>query len=114
MIKEVREELNAPVGILLDTKGPEIRTGKFKEAVYTLVEGQEFVLTTEDYVGDQNKCQISYVGLPSDVVKGNRILIDDGLIELEVLSKTETEIVTKVLNGGDVKNNKGVNVPGVK
>ncbi len=114
MIKEVREELGKPVAILLDTKGPEIRTGKFKEAVYTLVEGQEFVLTTEDYLGDQNKCQISYEGLPSDVVAGDKILIDDGLIELEVVSKTDKEITTKVLNGGDVKNNKGVNVPGVK
>jgi pyruvate kinase len=114
MIKEVREELNAPIGILLDTKGPEIRTGKFKEPVYTLVEGQEFVLTTEEALGDQNGCQISYKGLPADVVKGNRILIDDGLIELEVLSTTATEIVTRVLNGGDVKNNKGINVPNVK
>ena len=114
MIKEVRKELQMPVAILLDTKGPEIRTGKFKEPVYTLVEGQEFTLTTEEYVGDQNKCQISYVGLPSDVVKGDKVLIDDGLIELEVLSTTETEIKTKVLNAGDVKNNKGINVPGVK
>lgn len=114
MIKEVREELNVPVAILLDTKGPEIRTGKFKEPVYTLVEGQEFTLTTEEYIGDQNKCQISYVGLPQDVVKGDKVLIDDGLIELEVLETTATEIKTRVLNGGDVKNNKGINVPGVK
>lgn len=114
MIKEVREELQLPVAILLDTKGPEIRTGKFKEAVYTLVEGQEFVLTTEDCIGDQNKCQISYEGLPQDVVAGDKILIDDGLIELEVLSISGNEITTKVLNGGDVKNNKGINVPGVK
>ncbi len=114
MIKEVRETLNTPIAILLDTKGPEIRTGKFKEPVYTLVEGQEFTLTIEDYLGDQNKCQISYVGLPEDVVKGDRILIDDGLIELEVMETTKTEIKTKVLNAGDVKNNKGVNVPGVK
>ncbi len=114
MIKEVREELQTPVAILLDTKGPEIRTGKFKEAVYTLVEGQEFALTTEEYLGDQNKCQISYEGLPQDVVAGDRILIDDGLIELEVLSVAGNEIKTKVLNGGDIKNNKGVNVPGVK
>ncbi|GAU78058.1 pyruvate kinase [Fusibacter sp. 3D3] len=114
MIKEVREELQVPVAILLDTKGPEIRTGKFKEAVYTLVEGQEFVLTTEEYLGDQNKCQISYVGLPQDVVAGDKILIDDGLIELEVMSISGNDITTKVLNGGDVKNNKGVNVPGVK
>ncbi|MBF4695409.1 pyruvate kinase [Fusibacter ferrireducens] len=114
MIKEVREELQLPVAILLDTKGPEIRTGKFKEAVYTLVEGQEFILTTEEYLGDQNKCQISYEGLPQDVVPGDKILIDDGLIELEVMSINGNEITTKVLNGGDVKNNKGINVPGVK
>ncbi len=114
MIKEVRNELKVPVAILLDTKGPEIRTGKFLEPVYTLVEGQEFLLTTEECVGDQYKCQISYKGLPNDVVPGDRILIDDGLIELEVLETTATDIKTKVLNGGDVKNNKGVNVPGVK
>ncbi len=112
-IKEVRREMNKPVAILLDTKGPEIRTGKFEEPVYTLVEGQEFELTTEEFLGNQFKCQISYKGLPQDVDAGDKILIDDGLIELEVLSKTETTIKTKVLNGGDVKNNKGVNVPGV-
>lgn len=114
MIKEVREELKMPVAILLDTKGPEIRTGKFKEPVYTLVEGQKFTLTTEEYLGDQNKCQISYVGLPRDVVKGDKILIDDGLIELEVVDINGNDIETVVLNGGDVKNNKGINVPGVK
>ncbi len=113
MIKEVREELGMPVAILLDTKGPEIRTGKFLEPVYSLVEGQEFLLTTEEIVGDQTKCQISYKGLPNDVKIGGKILIDDGLIELEVLEKTETTILTKVLNAGDIKNNKGVNVPGV-
>jgi len=114
MIKEVREELGVPVAILLDTKGPEIRTGKFKEPVYTLVEGQEFTLTTKDYLGDQNKCQISYEGLPEDIKPGDAVLIDDGLIELEVISSNGSEIKTKVLNGGDVKNNKGINVPGVK
>ncbi|MGX8797446.1 pyruvate kinase [Fusibacter sp. JL298sf-3] len=113
MIKEVREELKMPVAILLDTKGPEIRTGKFEEAVYTLVEGQEFLLTTEPCLGNQNKSHITYSGLPGDVKIGDKILIDDGLIELEVLETTETTIRTKVLNGGDVKNNKGVNVPGV-
>lgn len=113
-IKAVREELGLPVAILLDTKGPEIRTGKFGVDVVELVEGQSFTLTVEDYLGDQNKCQISYTGLPEDVVPGDRILIDDGLIGLEVVSTTKTEILTKVLNGGPVKNNKGVNVPGVK
>lgn len=113
-IKAVREELGLPVAILLDTKGPEIRTGKFGVDVVELVEGQTFTLTVEDYLGDQDKCQISYTGLPEDVVPGDRILIDDGLIGLEVVSTNGKEIVTKVLNGGPVKNNKGVNVPGVK
>jgi len=114
MIKSVREELGAPVAIMLDTKGPEIRTGKFSVPVVTLVEGQTFTLTTEEFMGTQDKCQISYEGLPKDVVIGDKILIDDGLIELEVKAINGPEIETVVLNAGDVKNNKGVNVPGVK
>ncbi len=114
MIKSVREEIDEPIAIMLDTKGPEIRTGKFSEPVITLVEGQTFTLTTDEFIGTQEKCQISYKGLPSDVEMGDKILIDDGLIELEVKSKTDTDIETIVLNAGDVKNNKGVNVPGVK
>lgn len=111
-IKEVRKELNRPVAILLDTKGPEIRTGSFKEPI-ELIDGQIFTLTTDEYLGDQDKCQISYEGLPGDVVPGNKILIDDGLVELEVLEINGNEIVTRVLNSGQVKNHKGVNVPGV-
>lgn len=114
MIKEVREELDIPVAILLDTKGPEIRTGKFSVPVVDLVEGQHFTLTTEEYLGDHEKCQISYTGLPQDVVAGDKILIDDGLIGLEVISTTATEIQCRVLNDGPVKNNKGVNAPNIK
>ncbi len=113
MIKSVREELNLPVAILLDTKGPEIRTGKFHEPV-ELKEGAKFTLTTEDFMGTKDKCQISYKGLPGDVVKGDRILIDDGLVELIVEETSETEIITRVKNSGLVKDNKGINVPGVK
>lgn len=113
MIKEVREELNVPVAILLDTKGPEIRTGNFVNPVI-LQEGQTFTLTTEDFLGTQDKCQISYVGLPEDVVIGNSILIDDGLVELKVIEINGKEIVTKVMNTGEVKNHKGVNVPNVR
>jgi len=113
LVKEVREELNTPVSILLDTKGPEIRTGKFGVPVVDLVEGQEFTLTTDDYMGDQNKCMISYDGLPNDVVPGNMILIDDGLVGLEVIEVVGNDIKTKVLNAGPIKNHKGVNVPGV-
>jgi pyruvate kinase len=112
MIKKVRAELEKPVAILLDTKGPEIRTGKFAQDV-ELKEGQTFTLTTLDYLGDQDKCQVSYVGLPQDVSVGTNILIDDGLVGMEVVSVTETDIVCRVLNGGTVKSNKGVNVPGV-
>ena len=112
-IKEVREELKKPVALMLDTKGPEIRTGKFSKDVITLVQGDEFTLVTYDYLGDQNKCQVSYEGLAKDVEAGDRILIDDGLIELKVIEKNETEIRCLILNGGDIKDNKGVNVPGV-
>ncbi len=115
MIKEVREELNLPVAILLDTKGPEIRTGKFANEAVELVEGQEFILTTEDIAGDETKCSITYDSLPGDVKKGDKILIDDGLIELEVIEiLNDKEIRCEVKNGGTVKNKKGVNVPGVK
>lgn len=115
MIKEVREEMGEPVAILLDTKGPEIRTGKFGVDAVELQEGQTFTLTTEAYLGDQNKCNISYVGLPGDVVIGDSILIDDGLVELKVVEiPNDTDIICQVKNAGVVKNNKGVNVPGVK
>lgn len=113
MVKEVRKELNKPVAILLDTKGPEIRTGKFHEPVI-LEEGQKFTLTTDEFVGTQEKCQISYEGLPSDVVAGDTILIDDGLVGLRVEEVQGNDIITTVMNSGQVKNHKGVNVPGVK
>lgn len=115
MIKEVRKELDIPVAILLDTKGPEIRTGDFENESVELVEGQEFTLTTEVIKGDNEKCHITYSELPGDVNKGDRILIDDGLIELEVIEVPDDKnIRCLVKNGGTVKNKKGVNVPGVK
>ena len=114
LIKEIRGEMGAHVGIMLDTKGPEIRTGRFSKPEVELQVGQEYTLTTEDIEGDETRCSISYHGLPADVVPGNKILIDDGLIELEVRETTETEIHCVVNNAGIVKNNKGINVPGVK
>jgi pyruvate kinase len=112
-LKELREETGKPLAILLDTKGPEIRTGKFGVDVVNLVEGQEFTLTTLEYLGDQNKCQVSYKGLAQDVKPGDKILIDDGLIGLEVKETTETDVKCVVQNAGPVKNHKGINVPGV-
>ncbi|MGM0378325.1 MAG: pyruvate kinase [Bacillota bacterium] len=113
MIKEVRQELDKPIAILLDTKGPEIRTGKFKEDVVYLEKGQKFTFTSEDCKGDKEKCSLSYKGLPNDVVKGDTILIDDGLVELVVDNVTDSDIECTVLNDGPVKDYKGVNVPGV-
>ncbi len=114
-VKEVREELNIPVAILLDTKGPEIRTGKFKDPEVLLEDGQEFIITTRDVLGDATICSVSYEGMAKDLVVGDTILIDDGLIALEVIEiKSDTDILCLVKNSGVVKNNKGVNVPGVK
>ncbi len=113
MLKELREEMSCPVAILLDTKGPEIRTGLLKDKKVTLVEGQTFTLTTEEIEGDNEKVSISYQGLAEDIQAGKRILIDDGLIELEVKEVGATDIICTVLNGGELGSRKGVNVPNV-
>ena len=112
-IKKVREELDLPVAILLDTKGPEIRIKDFKDGKVTLVEGQKFTLCTEDVEGDETQVSITYADLPKDIKKGTRILIDDGLIEMEAISIKSTKIVCEVKNGGVISNKKGVNVPNV-
>ena len=115
LIKEVRRELNTPIAILLDTKGPEIRTGKFKDPEVHLVEGQEFTITTRDVLGDNTTCNVSYLGIANDVKVGDQILIDDGLIGLKVMNIVNaTDVLCKVENPGVVKNNKGINIPGVK
>ncbi|MTI65657.1 MAG: pyruvate kinase [Firmicutes bacterium] len=115
LVKRIRKELDSPVAIMLDTKGPEIRTGNFKEGFVELEEGQEFIVTSKDVIGNDNLCPITYKGLANDVVKHDIILIDDGLIELEVLEVlNDTDIKCIVKNAGTVKNKKGVNVPGVK
>ncbi|MTI69692.1 MAG: pyruvate kinase [Firmicutes bacterium] len=115
LVKRVRKELDSPVAIMLDTKGPEIRTGNFENGFVELKEGQEFIVTSKDVLGNDNLCPITYKGLANDVVKNDIILIDDGLIELEVLEVlNDTDIKCIVKNAGTVKNKKGVNVPGVK
>ncbi len=111
-VKELRQKLNRPVAILLDTKGPEIRTGNFPEKVI-LETGQDFTLTTVECDGNSEKCYVNFDKLPDDVQVGTRILIDDGLIELKVKGKTNTEIFCTVINGGPVSSHKGINVPDV-
>ena len=112
-VEKLREELGLPVATLLDTKGPEIRVGDFKEGKVELVEGQTFTLTTEDVVGDQAKVSITYKNLVNDVKPGDTILIDDGLINMKIEKVTDKDIVCRVENGGPVSNHKGVNVPRV-
>lgn len=113
MVKKIREEFDKPIPILLDTKGPEIRIGFFKDGKVELKEGQKFVLTVEEILGNEEIVSITYKELVEDVKPGDKILIDDGLIELIVEDKTEKNIICKVKNGGVLTNQKGVNVPGI-
>ena len=114
MLKRIREEEKKPVAILLDTNGPEIRTGVLKDGKKVqLSAGEVFTLCTEDIVGDETKASITYPGLVADVQIGSTILIDDGLIELKVKEKRDTEIVCTIINGGELGERKGVNVPNV-
>ena len=113
-VKKVREKLNKPIAILLDTKGPEIRTGQFAEPEVLLEEGNEFTITMKDVIGTKDICTVSYKGLSKDVKPEDMILIDDGLVGLKVKEVNDDDILCIVENSGIVKNHKGVNVPGVK
>ena len=112
-LKALREELGKPVAALLDTKGPEIRLKDFKNGVENLVAGQTFTLTTRDVEGTNEICSITYKDLPMDVEPNGIIMLDDGLIKLQIQTVNDTDIVCTVLNNGKIKNKKGVNVPGV-
>lgn len=112
-IRKVRRKLNAPVAIMLDTKGPEIRTGNYDVDEIYLKPDDIFTLTTRDVMGNQEIVSVSYEGLPDDVEVGSEIFIDDGLVQLEVIEiKNGTDVVCKVLNNGVLSNHKGVNLPG--
>ncbi|MCD8390900.1 MAG: pyruvate kinase [Firmicutes bacterium] len=112
-IKKVREELDIPVAILLDTKGPEVRIKTFKDGKAELKAGQMFTLCSEDVEGDESQVSITYKDLYSDINVGTRILIDDGLIELEVVNIKDKKIICNVVNGGVLSNQKGVNIPNI-
>ena len=110
--KKVRKESDQPIALMLDTKGPEIRIKTFKDNQKPiLAENDEFVLTTREIEGDKHAVSVSYAGLPSELVPGNRVLIDDGRICLEVVSTTDTDILCKVLAGGEISSRKGINIP---
>ncbi|WP_018753395.1 pyruvate kinase [Paenibacillus sanguinis] len=112
-IRQASAELGKSIAILLDTKGPEIRTGKLKEEAIELEQDEFLTLTTEEILGDKDRISITYKELPNDVEVGSTILIDDGLIGLTVVDVQGTEIKCRIVNGGTVKSKKGVNVPGV-
>lgn len=114
VIRQACQELGKTVAILLDTKGPEIRTGKLAVEPIELVQDEYLTLTTEEILGDKNRISITYADLPKDVQVGSTILIDDGLIGLTVVEVQGTEIKCLIVNGGTIKSKKGVNVPGVR
>lgn len=107
----IRDELGLPVATMLDTKGPEIRVRSFKNGRVTLQNGQLFTITTDEVEGDEERVSITYKELPQDIAVGTSILIDDGLIGMQVERIDGADIVCRVLNGGVVSNNKGVNIP---
>ena len=111
--RKVEKELGLKLPCILDTKGPEIRLGKFTEPVI-LQKGQKFTLTTKQVTGDINQATVSHKGITKDLKPGDVVLIDDGLVELNVDNITETDVVCTVKNSGKVSSNKGVNLPGVK
>ncbi len=112
-VKSVRNELGSPLAILLDTKGPEIRTGCFDGGKAVLCTGDEVTLTTAQQISNSKIISVTYADLPSQLKSGNFVLIDDGKVRLEVICVTETEIYCKVISGGIVTDRKGINIPGV-
>lgn len=113
MIKKLRKETGKYVAALLDTKGPEVRVKLFKEGKVTINNGDKFTLTTRDVEGTKDIVSVTYEKLPEDVEKGTIILIDDGLIRLEVEEINDTDIICNVIVGGVISDRKGVNIPNV-
>jgi pyruvate kinase len=113
-VRQAASEAGAIIPILMDIKGPEIRIGKLREASVVLKPGEILTLTTEDILGDANRVPVNYADMPSVIKSGDRVLLDDGLIELKVVSVEGTEMRCEILNGGTLKPRKGVNLPGIR
>lgn len=113
IVSKLRKKKDIAVATMLDTKGPEVRLGDFEDGKTVLECNQMFTLTTEKVLGNNERVSVSFAGLPQDVAAGNTLLIDDGLIELQVQKVEGCEIHCKVINGGEISNRKGLNVPGV-
>ena len=113
-VKTARKKLNIPCAIMLDTRGPEVRIGSFVNGKEILKKGQTFILTTDKIEGDNSRVSLRYAPIIETINKGQKIYINNGLVELKVLSKTSTDVICKVLIGGEVSNNKSLSLPGVK
>ncbi len=111
MLKKVREELGVPLAIMLDTKGPEYRIKSFRDGKIFLNENDTFRFTVKDIEGDQNAVSVSYTGLTKDLEKGDRILLNNGLLEFSVTEVTETDVICKVITGGELSNRKSMSFP---
>ncbi len=111
-IKKVRAEMNLPIAIMLDTKGPEYRIGTFANGKVSLEAGNPFVFTTEDVTGDESRVSVSYKGLPGELEPGDTILLNNGLMNFRVVSATGTEICTEVVIGGVLSDRKSMSFPG--
>ena len=111
LFRSVRDRLQRPAAVLLDTKGPEIRLRDFENGRITLHEGDEFTLTVEDVLGNETRASITYADLPRQLYAGIRILLDDGRVAMTVLDATETEIRCRVVEGGVLSNHKSMNIP---
>ena len=112
-VRKASNESGRAVGVLVDLQGPKIRTGRFADGPVTLVNGERFTITIDDILGDQERVSTTYKGLPGDVSPGDRLLIDDGKVALLALEVTDTDVLTEVVEGGVVSDNKGINLPGV-
>ena len=112
LIKRVREKLGLPIAILLDTKGPEYRIKTFRDGKIFLEDGDKFIFTSEDIVGDQTRVSVSYAGLPAEMSVGDKILLNNGLVIFEVEDVDDVNIYSKVLVGGELSNRKSMSFPG--
>lgn len=113
LFRKVRDNLGLPAAVMLDTKGPEIRTRDFEGGKAMLKNGELFTLTTENVLGNAEKASITYANLPGELKEGDEVLIDDGKLRLKVTETTQTDIVCRVITGGQISNHKGINVPNV-
>ncbi len=112
-VREASDVTGRAVGVLCDLQGPKIRVGRFADGPITLEQGDRFTITTEDVEGDQTRVSTTFAGLAGDVNPGDRLLLDDGKLELRAVDVSDTDVVTEVIRGGELSNNKGINLPGV-